>query len=197
MVLKHDKCHIASSLEDDAGKKVSASVLNELWEQLLFEHGTYWGKVVSDSMYPVIKKGYRVLVEKCSSEKVRFGDIVVFKRNGRLFIHRVLGKYDLAGERYFLEKGDATLFASRIHASDVIGRVCTIKNSAKAVRTTSGRGRILQLVLAFISYSSLRLWVALEYCLTFGRCTAGRLYHIPLYNRFFSILRKIAMLPLK
>jgi signal peptidase I len=197
IVLERDKHYIPLSLQDDVDQTVPASVLNELWEQLLIKHGVCWAKVISDSMYPMIKKGYQVLVEKYSSERIRLGDIVTFKRNGHLIVHRVLKKYAIAGEGYFLEKGDATLVASRIPAGDIIGRVCAIKNSAKVVQITFGRGRILQLILALISYGSLRLWVVLEYSLTFGRRRTVYPHYASVYKRLFSLVRKAIVLPIE
>jgi len=183
-------------MQDSAGLKVPTAMLNELWEQLLIDNGECWGKIISSSMHPVIKRGEQVLVERALVGKVRFADIIVFKRNGQLIIHRVLGKHNFREESHFLEKGDATLLAGFVPVEKVIGRVRAIKKSHRTIQTISGRGRILQLVLAFISYTSLKLWAVLEFCFTYGRRTTYRPRYAAAYNRLFSLVQKLILLHL-
>jgi len=118
-----------SVMQDYASLKVPTTILNELWEQLLSENGECWGRVISNSMHPILNIGDQVLVEKTVINDIRLADIIVFKRNGKLTIHRVLGRYDLGEERYFLEKGDATHLTSLVPVKSVIGRVSVIKKT--------------------------------------------------------------------
>jgi signal peptidase I len=154
----------SASIRDE----VTSCLLNDLWEELLIKHGTCWARVVSDSMYPTIWRDAHVLVERARPDKVRFGDIIVFRRNGSLTIHRVIGKRKFGGECHFLEKGDANLQSSLVPATDIIGRVTIIRNAGKSLPTISGSGRLFQLTLACISYTSLQLRTVLKYCLTWG-----------------------------
>ena len=52
-----------------------------MWEELLMKHETCWARVISDSMYPAIRRGDQVLEERAPLDKARFGDIIVFRRN--------------------------------------------------------------------------------------------------------------------
>jgi signal peptidase I len=183
-------------LQDDS-LKTPTPVLNELWEQLLLRHGVSWGKVISNSMHPMIHKGYKVLVERCPLEEVRFGDIAVFRRGSQLVIHRILGRRKSSGEVYFYEKGDAVLQSSIILSRDVIGIVSVIRNSNYSLKTRTGVGRQAQLLFACLSYTSLRLWILLEYCLTLGRHIRYNRLCMAAYIRFFSLIRRILMLPLR
>ena len=152
------------ALSIDGRINTTTPAFSELWEELLVKHGTCWARVVSNSMYPTIKRDDQVLVEKALPEKIRFGDIVVFRRNGMLVIHRIIGKCKSGGEQHFLEKGDANHQSTFVPAKDIIGRVTIIKNADKAVPIISGAGRLLQLIFACISYTSLKLWAMLIYC---------------------------------
>ena len=181
-------------MQDCTGLNVPTTVLNELWEQLLIEKGECWGKIISSSMYPIIKRDDQVLVERTHVAKVRFADIIVFKRNGKLVIHRMLGKRNFGEESHFLEKGDATVLAGLIPVEKVIGRVRAIKKSHKTIQTMSGRGRILQLALAFISYTSLKLWALLVFCFTCGKPTTYPPRYTAAYNRLFSWVQKLILL---
>ena len=168
-------------------------VFNELWEELLIKHGTCWAKVVSDSMYPVIKRGNQVLVEKADPDQVRFGDIVVFRRSGTLVTHRVIGKSKLGGEYHLLEKGDANLQSTLVPVKDVIGRITAIRNTVKTLPIISGPGRLLQLILACISYTSVKIWAILRFCGTGLRRTSHRRQYGAVYHSSFSLLRRIAL----
>ncbi len=172
---------------------VPALVLNELWVELLTEQERCWGRVISNSMYPTIRQADEVLVDRTRSDKVRFGDIVVFRRNGMLMTHRALGKHEFRGKCYFLEKGDANLGSSLVPAKKVIGRVTIIRNSSGTLQTISGTGRLLQLILACISYTSFHLWAVLEYCLTRGRRITSKPRYGAAYNRFFSYLYRVTL----
>jgi len=52
------------SVGESSRLKVPTPVLDELWEGLLTKHERCWGRVVSTSMFPLIDRGDRVLVEK-------------------------------------------------------------------------------------------------------------------------------------
>ncbi|GEM_PF-2904854 len=168
-------------------------LLGEMWEELLTKYGTCWGTVISNSMHPMIRLGDQVLVERVRPGTARFGDIVVFRRNGMLIVHRMLGKRASGGKFCFLEKGDASLQAGVVPSEDIIGRVIVIRNSHQAIQTAHGSGRLLQLTLACISYFSLRQWISLEYCLALGRNVAFKNRGEAAYNRFYSVLRRITL----
>ena len=157
--------------------RVPSYVLSELWQEVVVERGTNWGQVVSESMCPVIKKGDRVLVEKVAWDRIRFGDVIVFRKAGNLTVHRVLGKRKIDGGCYLLEKGDAVLWSSLVPVEEVVGRVRSIESSGRITDAVSGYGRFLQMSLACQSYISLHVWRLLAYCLRcLGQTPYRRLY---------------------
>jgi signal peptidase I len=172
---------------------VTAGLLNNLWEELLSKNGVCWARVVSDSMSPTLRRGDNVLVEKACPDNIRFGDIIVFKSDGSLTTHRVIGKCKLGGERHWLEKGDANLTCTLVPVKNIIGIVTAISNTEKARSTISGGGRFLQLTLTCVSYTSYKLWVLLRYCLTRGGRSAHRYYYGAAYRRFFYSVYKITL----
>ena len=179
--------------KDEKSPRVSSLILNELWEEILYKEETCWGRVISDSMHPVIVRGNQVLVEITTINKVGFGDIIVFKKNGLLVTHRMLGKHRHKGEYYIQEKGDATLRTSLIPAKDIVGRVSRIRMADGKIRTLYGTGRPPQLILSCISGFSFYGWNILEYCLTGGRKYQLNYRFREWYSRFFTVLRKITV----
>jgi signal peptidase I len=166
---------------------IKSYLLNDLWEELLTKQGTCWAEVISDSMQPAVRRGSRVLVERTEPDKIRFGDIIVFKKNNLLIVHRVIGKYNLAEKRFFVEKGDASLISSLVHSGDIIGRVTAIQNDLGILNIIAGTTRIRQLALAAVSFTSLELYLILKSFLPRGRQT---LHYGPVYTRFFHHLTR-------
>jgi signal peptidase I len=173
--------------------KVTSCILNDLWEELVIKHGTCRARVVSNSMYPVIRRGDQVLVERARPDKVRFGDIVVFRQDEKLTVHRVIGKRKVGDEYHFQEKGDASLQSSLVPPKGIIGRVVNIRKQDKTILVISGPGRLLQLILACISCTSLWLSVTLKKRLVWKGHISHRHRYYTAYRRIIILLNRIAL----
>jgi signal peptidase I len=178
---------------EDKSPRVSSMILNELWEELLYKDGTCWGTVISNSMNPLITRGDQVMVEIVPAGKLHFGDIIVFKKDGLLVTHRMLGKRKHEGDYHSLEKGDALLMTSLVPTGSIIGIVRKIRKLNGKTRNLTGIYRFTQLILSCISCISLWGWHTLEYCLTFGGKYTLNYRIQEIYSRFFTILRKITV----
>ena len=77
------------------------------------------------SMRPEIMPGDIIHVISYPPEKLRIGDIAVFKNDGRLIAHRVVEKY--SESQQFLEKGDGKYVPYIIDYKDVIGKVIGVE----------------------------------------------------------------------
>jgi len=130
---------------------MSGQLLDELREELFFKTGRQWAQVSSGSMGPMIRVNDGVLIEPIGPERVRFGDVIVFRSSDQRIVHRVVGKRRHRGKVLFLEKGDLNPFLGRVSADDVLGRVSTLQRNGRTVDLLSGRGRALQVALAFCS----------------------------------------------
>ena len=76
-------------------------------------------------MRPEIMPGDIIHVISYPPEKLRIGDIAVFKNDGRLIAHRVVEKY--SESQQFLEKGDGKYVPYIIDYKDVIGKVIGVE----------------------------------------------------------------------
>ncbi len=157
-----------------ASDGLSPEALTELWQDVLARKGSNQAQVVSSSMFPVIRKGDRVRIQKAVWQDISFGDIIVFKRGGRLAVHRALGKGWRNGRRYLLEKGDAVLWRAAVPEDDLIGRVCTIESGSDTLNASAGWGRALQVALGLESYAALQLWRLLALALRLLRQDPNR-----------------------
>ena len=72
------------------------------------------------SMWPVIKPGEVVFVEKASSENINPGDSVVYKINNDCFLHRVVGEKN---DRLLINDDTATTGLLNVNKKDIVGKL--------------------------------------------------------------------------
>ena len=84
--------------------------------------------IASDSMQPTFARGDAVLIEKMDSNKIREGDILVFKHDGIIITHRVRQIVVENDNNYFITQGDnqEEIDSFVTEESQVIGRVVGI-----------------------------------------------------------------------
>jgi signal peptidase I len=77
------------------------------------------------SMYPTLREGMRLAIEKISPDEVRPADIILYRNANSLVAHRVIRILQKGGKRAFLTKGDNHAYAGGdcIIGEDLIGRV--------------------------------------------------------------------------
>ena len=84
--------------------------------------------IASDSMYPALKKGDAVFIEKVDSknrDKLKKGDIVAFEEDGHIITHRILAITEEEENTYIITKGDnnSTKDVTKKTKDDIIGIV--------------------------------------------------------------------------
>jgi len=104
--------------------------------------------VTGGSMSPSLKNGDCVAVRR--EDAYLPGDIVVFRQNGGLTVHRLLWQ---AGGRAVC-KGDSNLFREEVSAEDILGKVIEIRSGD--VRFPPAYGPLL----AALSYEKLLIFQA-------------------------------------
>jgi GNAT superfamily N-acetyltransferase len=136
------------------------------------------------SMYPFIRSGDWVDVSLCKGNAgaIRKGEILLFKKEDSLYLHRFLRR---AGQG-LLVKGDMSYgHDGLISEDDVFGRVVSIKRNGRRIDLCSGCNRAVNVIAADIS-------LVLQYPLLFARkaCVLG----MTVLNRLqaFKVYRLIA-----
>jgi signal peptidase I len=83
--------------------------------------------VVGWSMLPTVWPGDTLVIEKAGCEEVSTGDLVLFGRHRRLFVHRVIGKNGNVTKREILTQGDGMPYPDQtVKPSEILGRVTFI-----------------------------------------------------------------------
>jgi Peptidase S24-like len=127
--------------------------------------GTLQLRATGVSMLPTLWPGDLVTVESRQREQVGPGEIVLYMRQGRFFIHRIVSR-DLTGDAVLLATRGDCMFEDDppVRSSEVLGKVTQIWRSGSAfppARTVSPFCRILAWLFCHCSLFrqvGLRFW---------------------------------------
>jgi signal peptidase I len=130
------------------GEVINRAQSNKLWIELCTSKGRAWLPVLTDSMAPLIRPGDRILVYNVAPEQIGFGDIIVFRCDDDLIVHRVIKRWQDKSHLYFREKGDTRYTYGQTSAGEVIGRVTMVKGKGRMLNLTSPLSRLTNLALS-------------------------------------------------
>jgi signal peptidase I len=122
--------------------------ISDLWIELCTTTGRGWLTVSGRSMAPLIRPKDWVLVSTAAEGQIGSGDVVAFRRDNRLVVHRVLKKSLTAKGVYFIEKGDNLEKCRLVNADKIIGKVTVVKRNGKIFDLTTPLNRPICLVLS-------------------------------------------------
>ncbi len=124
---------------------VSAKMCIEFLEENHFQ----WLTVRSKSMEPLIQARDEVLVAKMAGQDPSVGDVVVFNKDCKLIMHRILAKTREESPG-FIEKGDNNPMGQVIPGQDMIGKVVAIKRKGSVIHLDTKGGRSFNVLIAFV-----------------------------------------------
>ena len=112
-------------------------------------------RVYGASMLPWVRPGDVVVIHSASPDTVRCGDVVLFRRGDRLYVHRIVERRGLRGGARFLAKGDANPHADGIIGQEeILGRVLSLYRGNRLIDLDSPGQLMLGLLIAQFSRSS-------------------------------------------
>lgn len=109
-------------------------------------------------MLPWMRPGDISQVRKTSVENVRRGDLVLFRRHDRLFVHRIVDERVTLGERQVSAKGDAHPDSDGwLEKDELLGRVVCIFRGGRRIQMEKPTQVALGRAIALLSLWS-RFW---------------------------------------
>ncbi len=78
--------------------------------------------VKGKSMEPTIMENSNVIVESLHPDQVKIGDVVVFKTQKKMIVHKIIGIHKINRDLFFVEKGNDSPI-SIFHHENLLGRV--------------------------------------------------------------------------
>ncbi len=129
--------------------------------QHLSRRGRVWLRVQGSSMWPWVRPGDVAILRKVLPREICCGDIVLFARNSRFIVHRIVERCTRDGRNFLVTKGDANPHADGVIAMlEILGRVECIYRDRRRIEFHSREKRALGVLIARIS-SRTRFWAAL------------------------------------
>ncbi len=109
-----------------------------------------------DCMSPMLSDG-DVIVIAHGDDRPRFGDIVAFRRDGRVLVQRVVGTCAAEGRTVYEVRPDAQgLRAVRVARGAIVGRVVEVRHADERWDLRSAPWRLVGLIMACRSYVGVR-----------------------------------------
>jgi len=126
----------------------------------LKRHGRISLRVHGASMQPWMRPKDIALIRQISIENVRCGDVVLFRRENHLFVHRIVEKRGSLNAQLF-SKGDAHPTSDGVvQEQELLGRVVRIYRNGRRIDLDAPRQLALGLFISQLSLHS-RLWYPL------------------------------------
>jgi len=105
-------------------------------DSLLKDGRTTLFRMHGNSMYPIMREGDVGMVQQCDPEKLRVGDIVVFRLKDTYIAHRLLRIQKNGALTFFTARGDKNLFNDPPFTAEAIaGQIVQITRGNKIIDT--------------------------------------------------------------
>jgi hypothetical protein len=115
-------------------------------------------RVHGTSMLPWVQPGDIALVRKESLENVRCGDVVLFRRENHLVVHRIVERRGSLEAAEFFAKGDAHPNSDgKVEEKELLGRVVRLYRGRKRIDLEAPKHLALGLLISQLSLRS-RAW---------------------------------------
>lgn len=105
-----------------------------------------------DCMEPMLREGDEIVIAHGEDEP-RFGDVVAFRQDGQILVHRVIGSGVLRGRRVYQLKPDKHgLQAIQVPREDLVGKVVAVRTANGRWDIESGPCRLANVFMGLRSY---------------------------------------------
>lgn len=124
----------------------------ELLQECLEKGNDLRFRALGSSMFPSIRSGDVITVKPVESAAICVGDVVFYRRDGRVYAHRLIRKQRMDGVFLFTTRGDYLPFSDpSINPTQVFGKVVSIERGRRIIRLDTPFQRRWGRALALIS----------------------------------------------
>ncbi len=118
------------------------------------------------SMLPTLWPGDQLAIQSCPMDEIDAGDLVLFMRRGRFFIHRAVGNLLIGNESFLIARGDCMPGDDPpVRSSELLGRITGVQRGASSFvpgRELSTFSRMTAYLLcrwSLLRRIAMRLWI--------------------------------------
>jgi len=110
--------------------RLSYTVLKDIGFLLLAEGKTIRVRAEGLSMYPSIKSGSVIFIKPLEIDIEPLpGEIIAWKRDSGIVVHRLISVYKQKGQKYFVTRGDSSLAEDEpVLIEQIAGKVVRVEN---------------------------------------------------------------------
>jgi len=127
-------------------------------------------RVHGTSMLPWVQAGDIALIRKIPHENVRCGDVVLFRRENQLFVHRIVEKRGSSEHGEIFSKGDAHPTPDGVvNERELLGRVVRIYRNGRRINLDAPGQLALGLFISQISLYSKYWYPLVQFAATVTR----------------------------
>jgi signal peptidase I len=134
-------------------------------------------RVSGKSMFPLMKQGDSIRIERCAPEVIGLGDIITFKRAGTYYTHRLLCVVKRGDGIRLITKGDSEINTDPpVPPDQVLGRVAAIQKKNRTLYLKTPFWRFMNRLFGVFSLVE-------TFCIQSYRSAAGRLLPVSILVR--------------
>lgn len=123
-----------ASTSTDSVQPCSEAVKWQLASEVLHSFGGLWLRVSGSSMLPSIWPGDILYISSRDLDRLLLNEIILYARDGRSFVHRIVGSIVDNNGTHWVTRGDAVPQDDPPISSDcVLGRVTAIQRGRKRI----------------------------------------------------------------
>lgn len=116
----------------------AAEVACGLAEDVIRTFGEARLRVFGTSMVPSILPGDVISVRRSAPVEISSGEIILYAREGRMFVHRVVGRAGGPDNALLITRGDSLRRSDPpVSSSELLGKVISIERGGRQLRTSS------------------------------------------------------------
>ena len=106
----------------------------ELVEEVLKRRSKFRFRALGSSMSPIIRSGDLVTIVQFEASDLALGDVILFRNNGKFFLHRIIKKYFINNSTKFITKGDfLTTSDPCIESEQILGKLITLERGNRVI----------------------------------------------------------------
>jgi signal peptidase I len=133
---------------------VAAALASGLAEEVVRNFGEIRLRVFGASMVPSILPGDLISVQRAVVSEISCGEIVMYVREGRMFVHRMVGRTDSPELSLLITRGDRLRYNDPpVSSSELLGKVISIERAGRRVKSASRPGGFAYLLFRLLRTS--------------------------------------------
>jgi len=140
------------------------SDLLKLCREVLEKGGTFQFRALGGSMFPFIRPGDLLTTKAVDPTDLSIGEVLLYQREGRSFVHRLIKQKIINGTHLFITHGDHLPFSDpAIPGSQILGKVICIERKGRLIHLDTPFQRMWGRFLAFASFWLYPLFQVVEW----------------------------------